>query len=100
MVENIKREFGVTDPSKLPTWNECKKELSEFFDFVQEVMGGAINAVWDGGKAMFEQVAKCCGGNDEKSTDEAIKEGKCEDFPKPPLNVPNMSIGKQMEDLQ
>ena len=100
LANNIKREFGVSDLSNLPNWNECKKEISELFDFVQDIFGGAIDAVWDGSKEMFEKVAKCCGGYDEESIKKAVKEGQCGDFPKPPLNVPNMSIGKQVEDSQ
>ena len=34
LANNIKREFGVSDLSNLPNWNECKKEISELFDFV------------------------------------------------------------------
>ena len=49
---------------------------------------------------MFEEVAKCCGGYNEESIKKAIKNGLCQNFPKPPLDVPNMSIGKQMEDVQ
>lgn len=54
LANDIKKEFGVSDLSNLPDWNECKKEISELFDFVQDIFGGAIDAVWDGSKEMFE----------------------------------------------
>lgn len=100
LAESIQGELGVNEADELPTWSECKQELSEFFDFVQEVMGGAIDAVWEGGKEMYQQVTKCCGGYNEEKIREAIRNGACKDFPTPPLKVPNMSIGKQMIDFQ
>ena len=100
VAERIQDELGVEEANELPAWSECKQELSDFFDFVQDVMGGAIDVVWDGGKEMYQQVTKCCGGYNEEKIKEAIKNGACKDFPTPPLNVPNMSIGKQMNDFQ
>ena len=100
VASNMESSLGVSSCASIPSWGECKQELCEFFDFVQNIMGGAIGAVWNGGKEMFQNVAGCCGGYNESAIKQAIKNGACSNFPMPPMNVPNMSIGKQMEDVQ
>lgn len=100
VASSMESSFGVSSCASMPSWGECKQELCEFFDFVQDVMGGAIAEVWKGGKEMFQKVAGCCGGYNESAIKQAIKNGSCSNFPTPPMNVPNMSIGKQMEDVQ
>ena len=77
----------------------CCHELVEYFDFVQNTMGGAVNEVWTKGNIMFEDVVDCCGGCQESGAVATSPSGGG-GFPVPPLSVPLMSISKQMEDFQ
>ena len=52
----------VGDGSCIPKWMEPCKELVEYFDFVQEVMGGAINEVCKCCEKLFTDVVKAAGG--------------------------------------
>ena len=75
-------------------WMECCKELVEYFDFVQKVMGGAINEVCKCCEKLFTDVVKAAGGL-KVTLNASIS---CS-FPVPNLAVPLMSISKQVEDL-
>ena len=84
-----------------PGWGEtCAKflepvkELVEFFDFVQKVMGGAINEVCKCCEKLFTDVVNAAGG-----LQVSLNASVSVEFPVPPLAVPLMSISKQVEDL-
>lgn len=75
-------------------WMEPVKELVEHFDFIQKIMGGAINEVFKAGDKLFTEVVKASGGLQvQLNAQVSVK------TPKPPLHVPLMSISKQIEDV-
>ena len=80
-------------------WMKPLKEIPEYFDFIQKVMGGAINQVCGAMDKMFETVCEIgqMMYNGQISID--VNVSLSVQFPKPPLHVPLMSISKQIEDV-
>ena len=76
-------------------WMKCLKEIPEYFDFIQKVMGGAIADIMKGCDQLFTQVVQACGGLSNMSISASIGIK----VPLPPLSVPLMSISKQIEDV-
>ena len=116
----IKKAHVITHPLFLTifpmTWNEngqwkpdwpvstggyleIVKEIPEYFDFIQKVMGGAIGEICGGMDKMFQNVCsigkQIASGQVKVSVNASVNVY----FPTPPLSVPLMSISKQIEDV-
>ena len=82
----------------LPNWKEELKAIPEYFDFIQKIMGGAIGEVMeemDFAKETMNHL-KQNGGLSGMS----VQAQAGVSVTMPALNVPLMSISKQVEDVQ
>ena len=76
-------------------WMKPVKELVEYFDFIQKIMGGAIGEVCKTCDKMFDDVVNIA----NKISGMSISAQLEVKFPVPDLSVPLMSISKQLEDV-
>jgi hypothetical protein len=86
-----KPDFGGT----CAKWLQCVKEIPEYFDFIQKVMGGAIADIMKGCDDMFTTIVQTVGNLANSTLNGQLNLN----ILVPPLNVPLMSISKQIEEV-
>lgn len=88
---------GLGDGSTISKFLQPLKEIPEYFDFIQKLMGGAIADICKNCDKLFTDVVKAAKGLAGMSMSASL--GLSIKIPKPDLSIPLMSISKQIEDV-
>ena len=86
---------GLGDGSKISKFLKPLKEIPEYFDFIQKIIGGAIAEICKNCDKLFTDVIAAAKGLAGLSIKTSLKVK----IPKPDLSIPLMSISKQIEDV-